>query len=289
MVASSIWTCSRIMRRSRCSAASSGAARTAAEPDATAELLLACAGLPLAIRISAARLASRSTWTIRSLADRLCDEHRRLDELKVGDLAVRASFEVSFASLPAAATPGGIGPARVFSMLGLWQGPSIGLSAAAALLGEDEAKVADALEFLVDAHLLESTAPDCYQFHDLLRVYAAETSLGRGTAGGQARRPRADRGLVPAYRQRRKRCRRPPAGQCATRTAAARLYAAGLQGCPRRTGLVQRRSGRTSSPPPGRPPVKGCMTWPGNCQWRYSGALTRSVTERNGWLLISSR
>ena len=160
-----------------------GAARTAAEPDATAELLLACAGLPLAIRISAARLASRSTWTIRSLADRLCDEHRRLDELKVGDLAVRASFEVSFASLPAAATPGGIDPARVFRMLGLWQGPSIGLSAAAALLGEDEAKVADALEFLVDAHLLESTAPDCYQFHDLLRVYAAERALAEEPPG----------------------------------------------------------------------------------------------------------
>ena len=159
-----------------------GAARTAAEPDATAELLLACAGLPLAIRISAARLASRSTWTIRSLADRLCDEHRRLDELKVGDLAVRASFEVSFASLPAA-PPGGIDPARVFRMLGLWQGPSIGLSAAAALLGEDEAKVADALEFLVDAHLLESTAPDCYQFHDLLRVYAAERALAEESPG----------------------------------------------------------------------------------------------------------
>ena len=162
-----------------------GAARTAAEPDATAELLLACAGLPLAIRISAARLASRSTWTIRSLADRLCDEHRRLDELKVGDLAVRASFEVSFASLPAAATPGGIDPARVFRMLGLWQGPSIGLSAAAALLGEDEAKVADALEFLVDAHLLESTAPDCYQFHDLLRVYAAERALAEEPPGAR--------------------------------------------------------------------------------------------------------
>jgi DNA-binding SARP family transcriptional activator len=154
-----------------------GTARTAAEPDATAELLLACAGLPLAIRISAARLAARSTWTVRSLADRLCDEHRRLDELKVGDLAVRASFEVSFASLPASVTPSGIAPARVFRMLGLWHGPSIGPSAAAALLGEDEDMVADTLEFLVDAHLLESTAPDCYSFHDLLRVYAAERVL----------------------------------------------------------------------------------------------------------------
>jgi DNA-binding SARP family transcriptional activator len=154
-----------------------GAERVAAEPDATAELLVTCAGLPLAIRICAARLAARSNWTIRSLANRLNDEHRRLDELKVGDLAVRASFEVSFASLPGSVTPGGVPLARAFRTLGLWQAPSIGLSAAAALLSEPEAAVADALEFLVDAHLLESPAPDVYSFHDLLRVYAAERGL----------------------------------------------------------------------------------------------------------------
>ncbi len=77
-----------------------GKERAAAEPEATAELLQACAGLPLAIRICAARLATRSGWTIRAMANRLRDEHRRLDEMTAGDLAVRASFEVSFASLP---------------------------------------------------------------------------------------------------------------------------------------------------------------------------------------------
>ena len=147
-----------------------GTDRAAAEPDATAELLVACAGLPLAIRICAARLAARDRWTIRWLADRIRDQHRRLDEMRVGDLAVRASFEVSFASLPSA-------PAHAFGLLGLWTGPSIGLSAAAALIGEPEDRVADALEFLVDAHLLESSAPDCYGFHDLLRVYAAERAM----------------------------------------------------------------------------------------------------------------
>ena len=96
-----------------------GTERAAAEPDATAELLVACAGLPLAIRISAARLAARSRWTIRWLADRIRDEHRRLDELKVGDLAVRASFEVSFASLPVRARGG---PATPSGLLGLWHG-----------------------------------------------------------------------------------------------------------------------------------------------------------------------
>ncbi len=153
-----------------------GDERATAEPEATAELLLACAGLPLAIRICAARLAARSGWTIQAMA-RLRDEHRRLDELRVGDLAVRASFQVSFASLPAAAQPDGVAPADAFRMLGLWHGPSISSVAAAALFGSAEYVATDALETLVDAHLLESTSPDRYKFHDLLRVYSSERAL----------------------------------------------------------------------------------------------------------------
>ena len=154
-----------------------GDERAAAEPEATAELLLACAGLPLAIRICAARLATRSGWTIGAMARRLRDEHRRLDELRVGDMAVRASFEVSFTSLPASDQPDGIAPADAFRMLGLWQGPSISSAAAAALFGTPEYLAEDALEILVDAHLLESTSLDRYKFHDLLRVYSSERAV----------------------------------------------------------------------------------------------------------------
>ena len=154
-----------------------GDERAAAEPEATAELLLACAGLPLAIRICAARLATRSGWTIRSMASRLRDTRRRLDELRVGDLAVRASFQVSFASLPASQDPKGIDPAHAFRLLGLWQGPTISSAAAAALFGTQEYLAADALETLVDAHLLESKAPDRYKFHDLLAVYSSERAV----------------------------------------------------------------------------------------------------------------
>ena len=146
--------------------------RSAAEPDATAEILVACAGLPLAIRICAARLAARRQWRIATLAGRLRDQHRRLDELKTGDLAVRASFQVSYDSLKSASR--GADPARVFRLLGLWQGESISLPAAATLLGAEQDDVADALEALVDVNLLESPAPDRYRFHDLLRVYAIE-------------------------------------------------------------------------------------------------------------------
>jgi tetratricopeptide (TPR) repeat protein len=135
-------------------------------------VLLACAGLPLAIRICAARLAARRQWRVATLANRLRDERRRLDELETGDLAVRASFQVSYDSLRAGRH--GINPARAFRLLGLWQGASISLSAACALLGESEDDVTDALETLVDANLLESPAPDWYRFHDLLRFYATE-------------------------------------------------------------------------------------------------------------------
>jgi DNA-binding SARP family transcriptional activator/Tfp pilus assembly protein PilF len=168
-----------------------GDERALAEPEATAELLLACAGLPLAIRICAARLAGRSGWTVQAMANRLRDEHRRLDEMTAGDLAVRASFEVSFASLPkprSARTPDS---ALAFRLLGLWHGPTISTAAAAALFGSTEDRAADALEILVDAHLLESKSQDRYKFHDLLRVYAserAEADLSADDRGAAVRR-----------------------------------------------------------------------------------------------------
>ena len=149
-----------------------GEDRAAAEPDATAEVLVACAGLPLAIRICAARLAARRQWRIATLAGRLRSEHRRLDELSIGDLAVRASFQVSYESLRSNAR--GVDPARVFRLLGLWQGSRISLAAAVALIGAPEDDTADALETLVDANLLESPAEEWYRLHDLLRVYATE-------------------------------------------------------------------------------------------------------------------
>jgi DNA-binding SARP family transcriptional activator len=164
-----------------------GRSRAESEPEATDDVLTACAGLPLAIRIAGARLAARGGWTVRNLARRLSDERRRLDELKTGDLAVRACFEVSFASLPRHDADD-VDPARAFRLLGTWQGRTIGLPAAAALMGQSEQNVADALEELVDAQLLQSPAPDRYRFHDLLRAYAAgranleETSAVRDSA-----------------------------------------------------------------------------------------------------------
>ncbi|MGA5702792.1 BTAD domain-containing putative transcriptional regulator [Peterkaempfera bronchialis] len=149
-----------------------GPARAAAEPEATAAVLACCAGLPLAIRIAAARLAGRSSWPVSALAERLADERRRLDELRVDDIAVRASFQVGYTSLPAPSC--GADPSRAFRLLGLVQVPDLGLYAAAALLGLPPDDAEQTLELLVDACLLDSPSPGRYRLHDLLRVYAAE-------------------------------------------------------------------------------------------------------------------
>ena len=150
-----------------------GADRAEAEPVAVQDVLAVCAGLPLAIRIAGARLAARRSWTVRRLADRLADQRRRMDEFTAGDLGVRACFQVSFDTMPGRVSEG-LDPAHVFRMLGVWLGSSIGLSAAAALIGKPEDPVAEALEVLVDAHLLEASATDRYRLHDLLRAYGAE-------------------------------------------------------------------------------------------------------------------
>jgi DNA-binding SARP family transcriptional activator/tetratricopeptide (TPR) repeat protein len=159
-----------------------GDARLAAEPEAAAEILRACAGLPLAVRICAARLATRRQWKVATMAARLRDE-RRLDELRIGDLEVRASFQVSYDGLRTGRPQAD--PRRAFRLLGLWPGQQISLPAAAALTGEREPELAGLLEALVDANLLESPEPDRYQLHDLLRLFAAERAQAEETESGR--------------------------------------------------------------------------------------------------------
>jgi DNA-binding SARP family transcriptional activator/tetratricopeptide (TPR) repeat protein len=154
-----------------------GASRAAAEPDAVTAVLARCAGLPLAIRIAGARLASRPAWSIAHLAARLAGGQGGLTELTAGDLAVRTSFAVSYQALRARRGDAGndsADPARVFRLLGLPEMTELPLPAIAALAGQPEREVAGALEALTDACLLQSPAPDRYRMHDLLRSYAAE-------------------------------------------------------------------------------------------------------------------
>ncbi|MEU5639590.1 ATP-binding protein [Streptomyces milbemycinicus] len=142
-----------------------GEERASVERDEVMDVIASCGFLPLAIRIAACRLASRRTWTVSVLARKLADERRRLDELRAGDLAVKASFELGYGQLEPQ-------QARAFRLLGLADGPDISLPAAAAVLDLDDEGATELLASLVDISLLEPTVPERYRFHDLVRLYA---------------------------------------------------------------------------------------------------------------------
>jgi DNA-binding SARP family transcriptional activator len=63
--------------------------RVRRSPDAAERIAIACGMVPLAIRISGARLSAEPRMTLAELAARLEEERYLLDDLSVGDLAIR--------------------------------------------------------------------------------------------------------------------------------------------------------------------------------------------------------
>jgi tetratricopeptide (TPR) repeat protein len=136
-----------------------------------ATLARLCAGLPLALRIAAERAAGWPSMPLGELIDELRDESARWSvltaETEEGSDAMRSVFEWSYQALPDPA-------ARLFRRLGLHPGNEFGLPAAVSLAGSEPAQVRGLLDTLVRAHLLERRPAGRYEFHDLLRAYAAD-------------------------------------------------------------------------------------------------------------------
>lgn len=157
-------------------AARLGAGRVGAEPQAAAELIELCAGLPLALSIVAARAAATG-WPLAAVAAELSDGQGRLDVLDAGDAMtnVRTVFSWSFRQL----SPGAAG---MFRLLGLHPGPDISARAAASLAGLPLSAAREALYELAGVSLISERTPGRYLMHDLLRIYAAERAEADGTA-----------------------------------------------------------------------------------------------------------
>jgi tetratricopeptide (TPR) repeat protein/transcriptional regulator with XRE-family HTH domain len=160
-----------------------GVDRVAAEPAAAAAIVGYCGRLPLAIRVAGARLAARPAWSLARLAERLADEHRRLDQLAAGDLEVRASIALSYRALPDEQQ-------LAFRRLGLLEAPDFPAWVAGALLDPPTDRAEELVETLVDAQLLEVVGEDAagqlrYRFHDLLRVYARERAAAEDSGHDQ--------------------------------------------------------------------------------------------------------
>ncbi|MFG2040022.1 BTAD domain-containing putative transcriptional regulator [Dactylosporangium sp. NPDC048998] len=149
-----------------------GATRASRDDAALTELASLCGGLPLALRIAGARLASRPHWKPSRLIGRMRDETRRLDELEHGALGVRASIAVSYS---------GLGPdaQRLLRLLACLDAPEFGAWTAAALLDVALDDAEDLVDDLVGAHLLAvlTETPDLpvrFRLLNLVRVFARE-------------------------------------------------------------------------------------------------------------------
>ncbi|CAN7542445.1 BTAD domain-containing putative transcriptional regulator [Terrabacter sp. LjRoot27] len=153
-----------------------GGARTALEPHESRTIVELCGYLPLSIRIASGKLLGRPTWPLKAMRQRLADESRRLAELSLGDLDVRASVDLSLRSLPDDVVRGH----DLLGLLGSCDQPGWVLSA---LLGQPAQD--DVMERLVDANLVQLVSYDSvgqprYRMHDLLRSYARQRATARG-------------------------------------------------------------------------------------------------------------
>jgi tetratricopeptide (TPR) repeat protein len=142
-----------------------GAERVAAEPDATRDLASLCEYFPLALSVSAARLAVHPKWQIGEMVSALRQEQHRLSALAMDDLTVKASLDVSYRTLPG-------GAAHVYRLMGTSPAVTFDSRAAAATVALPTTQARQLLTTLTDANLLDDTAGGRYRFHDLIRLHA---------------------------------------------------------------------------------------------------------------------
>ncbi|MEU6245414.1 BTAD domain-containing putative transcriptional regulator [Streptomyces sp. NPDC047024] len=144
-----------------------GEERVLAEPVAALRLAELCGGLPLALRVVAARLAGRPGRPLAALAAELADERGRLAYLAVDDTGVAAALRLTVQQLPPDAV-------RLLARLGHHPGSHVDAYACGALLDTGPADAQATLERLGEAHLVTETAPDRWVLHDLVRLYARD-------------------------------------------------------------------------------------------------------------------
>ncbi|GAU68121.1 putative AfsR family transcriptional regulator [Streptomyces sp. NBRC 110611] len=142
-----------------------GEERADREPEATRTLVRLCDGLPLALRITGARLQTRPAWTLAYLVERMAGDERRLGELSAGDRSVETAFRLSYEQLTPEQQLG-------FRTLGLSPTVEFDPLTSAAMLGWPVRDTERILESLVDASLLQQPRPGRYRLHDLVRVHA---------------------------------------------------------------------------------------------------------------------
>ncbi|WP_158226930.1 AfsR/SARP family transcriptional regulator [Amycolatopsis vastitatis] len=147
-----------------------GGDRVAEERQAAEEIVSLCGQLPLALRIAGSRLGSKPAARLDVFAQTLRDGQRRLDQLELDSLRVRASMALSYLGL-------NDGARQAFRLLGLLDGGDFPAWLVTVLLPTADGE--QVIEQLIGSSLITSVGRDPtgeprYRMHDLLAVYAAE-------------------------------------------------------------------------------------------------------------------
>ncbi|MET8998108.1 NB-ARC domain-containing protein [Amycolatopsis sp. NPDC004169] len=125
-----------------------------------------CGGLPLALCVAGAQLATRRQWSIPRLICYLQDDQQRLERLAFeGEDGVRAMFDAAYGELPEAAR-------RLYRLLGLHPGPQFSLETAAAMAGLPAHTADGLLGVLLASSLIQESGEDRFRFHDLVHLHA---------------------------------------------------------------------------------------------------------------------
>ncbi|MBW4720711.1 ATP-binding protein [Saccharothrix obliqua] len=160
-----------------------GGRRMTTERVPARRLVALCGGLPIALRVAAARLVTRPRWSVERVVAELDDERGRLAVLSTSpELSVRSTFDLSYRALRPAA-------AALYRRLAAHPGQDFGPRVALAVL--DDAPP-DVLDELVEGSLVEEVREDRFRFHDLVRLHARDQAE-------PAERTRASRRMLEWY------------------------------------------------------------------------------------------
>lgn len=142
-----------------------GHGRLAAEPGPTARLAAACSHQPLAVRVAAARLADRPSWTVAQIEQQLYDDLDQPVVMHADCRIVDAPFRRASASL--------LEDQRdAFHRLAHLPDRPFTVEEAACALRRDTGSARALLEDLLDAHLLVDVGGLRYEFFALVRAFA---------------------------------------------------------------------------------------------------------------------
>jgi DNA-binding SARP family transcriptional activator len=148
-----------------------GPGRVQAEQASAYAIVRLCGYLPLALRIVAAKLATRTHWGLEKMVRRMTDDERRLDELALGGVGIRATLMLSCNGLSLHAR-------QLFRRLSLLGTADFAAWVSGPLLDLDAGAAGDLLDTLIEARLVEvwvtQGGSPRFRLHDLVRIYAQE-------------------------------------------------------------------------------------------------------------------